>query len=83
MNIAMVPLVNVYSICNLNATQFKVGNSMCGRVEVKYCHDDGRSWSLKTVTNGDNIVVYFIKYVLPTFAYGSGGPPPVHVIIAA
>ena len=34
MNIAMVPLVNVHLICNLGATQFAVGDSKSGRVEV-------------------------------------------------
>ena len=45
MNIAMVPLVNIYLICNLDATQFAVGDSKGGRVEVKYCNDDSRQQS--------------------------------------
>ena len=64
MNIAMVSLVNVLWICNLDATQFAVGDSKGGRVEVKYCNDDGRPQSLKTVTKEENIVSYFIKYFL-------------------
>ena len=71
MNIAMVPLVNVHLICNLDATQFAVGDSKGGRVEVKYCNDDGRPQSLKTVTKGENIVSYFIKYFLLIFADGN------------
>ena len=62
MNIAMAPLVNVHLICNLDATQFAVGDSKGGRVEVKYRNEEGRSQSLKTVTKGENIVSYFIKY---------------------
>ena len=79
MNIAIIPLVNVHLICNLDATQFAVGDSKGARVEVKYCNDDSRPQSLNTVTKGDNIVSYFIKYFLLIFADGSTGPP-VYVV---
>ena len=75
MSIAMVPLVNVHLICNLDATQFAVGDSKGGRVELKFCNDDGRPQRLKTVTKGVNIVSYFIKHFLLIFADGCIGPP--------
>ena len=75
MNIVMVPLVSVHLICNLEATQFAVGDSKGERVEVIYCNDEGRPQSLKTVTKGENVVSYFIKYFLLIFADGSTGPP--------
>ena len=60
-------------MCNLGATQFAVGDSQGGRVEVKYFNDDGRPQSLKTITKGENIVAYFIEYSL-IFADSSTDP---------
>ena len=73
MNITMIPLVNVHLICNLDATQLAVGDSKGGHVEVKYCNDDGRPQSVKTVTKGGSIVAYFMKSFLLFFADGSTG----------
>ena len=70
MNIAMVPLGNVHLICNLDATQFAVGDSKGGRrqtAELEDCDQGGEYFS------------YFIKYFLYFFADGSTGPP-VYVV---
>ena len=53
MNIAMVPLVNVPLTCTLNATKI---------LQWLTPTADGRPQSLKTVTKGENMVAYFVKY---------------------
>jgi hypothetical protein len=79
MNMLMVPLVRVYMICNMDATQFAVGHSSNGRVYVKYHDVDGRPKTLKSQSKRSGIVAYFVKYFLLIFADGSAGRP-VYVV---
>ena len=82
MNCAMRSLVVVHLIANVDASQFKVGNSSDGRVEVKYIVDGARCAGLKSVADNNGIVAFFIEYFLLIFADGSSGPP-VYVIADA
>ena len=80
MNCAMRSLVHL--IANVDASQFKVGNSLDGRVEVEYIVDSARPAALKSVADNNGIVAYFIKYFLLIFADSLAGPP-VYVIADA
>ena len=75
MNCAMLSLVVVLLIANIDASQFKVGNSSVGRVEVKYIIDGAKPTGLKSVADNNGIVAYCIKYFPLIFADGSSGPP--------
>ena len=69
----------MHLIVNIDASQFKVGNSSDGRVEVKYIVDGGGPAGSKSVPDNSSIVAYFIKYFLLIIPDGSSGPP-VYVI---
>jgi hypothetical protein len=78
MNFAMHLIgVSLLLICNLDATQFTVGNANGGRVKVWYSdeNDEGRPETIKACSNDKGLVSYFIKYFLLMFADGSTGPP--------
>ena len=60
MNCAMRSLVVVHLLANIDASQFKVGNSLDGGVEVIYIVDGGRPPGLKSVSDNNGIVAYFI-----------------------
>jgi hypothetical protein len=76
MNFAMALLsISLLLICNLDATQFAVGNDSQGRVKVWYSNEEGRPETLKACSKDKGLVSYFIKYFLLMFADGSTGPP--------